>query len=95
MTKQECMLLFNSMRQNFFEQINIIYLPVDWIFDEESIPSIAHSGLMKTASRLPLHTRNFGFLIKIKHRRLSHFAQRGKAAFLICLVYIDFVSAQS
>lgn len=34
MTKQEGMLLFNSMHPNFFEQADIRNLPDEWIFDE-------------------------------------------------------------
>ena len=34
MTKQEGMLLFNSMHPNFFEEDDIRNLPDEWIFDE-------------------------------------------------------------
>lgn len=34
MTKQEGMLLFDSMHPNFFEQADIRNLPDEWIFDE-------------------------------------------------------------
>lgn len=34
MTKQESILLFNSLHPSFFDQDDIRNLPVDWIFDE-------------------------------------------------------------